>query len=137
MKGPPVSSATHHTEYCAFKRECMNPKRYPKEVLPRWEDRVERAQLFQDWFYNGKSLKDLQLKYRKVEVFKKRLRESMSFKTYDDLLVLFHGKSDAIDELVAKKTRLGHYRAHPEFPRRADMVQYWVKTSTETLVGTV
>jgi hypothetical protein len=71
------------------------------------------------------------MKYTRVDSMRKRLREKMVFRTYDDLLHMYHQRQDVVDDLVARKTRIGAYRPHPEFANRSDMTQYWVCGDTE------
>ena len=53
------------------------------------------------------------------------MEESFSFKTKDDLLEFYDGKSHLVDDLMARKHRNGQWRYHPEFPGREETMQFW------------
>jgi hypothetical protein len=57
---------------------------------------------------------------------KQVLEESFMFKTRDDLMQRYHQKGHLVDDLVARKSRLGRWRWHPEFVSVAELMQYWV-----------
>ena len=129
-KGPIINSSNHRGDFMRFSRECKNANRCPDSLHSRFSDKLQRMQLFNEWFYNGQDMQRLQVLLTRQETFHKVLRENMGFKTRDDLLVLYHNKEKRVAELIARKIVLGHWRPHPEFPDCVDMVQYWVRLDT-------
>ena len=70
------------------------------------------------------------------------IKDSFGFKTRDDLLEIFHNvigpdgkgsKEHLVNDLIARKTRLGHFRWHPEFVGCRELMQYWVPRSKREL----
>jgi hypothetical protein len=49
-----------------------------------------------------------------------------AWKTYDDLLEMYHKNKAAVKELVDTKFGKNQYRYHPEFPGNDDYMQYYV-----------
>ena len=129
-KGPAATSVTHRAEWMSFSRECSNAGRCPPDTMSKFRDKAQRQQLFQDWLYNGKNAQTLSAKYKRLETFRRTLSDRLGYRTRDDLLSMYHQKSDMVDDLISRKTTLGHWRPHPEFPSSVDMTQYWVRLDT-------
>ena len=129
--GPEVSSTSHRAEYQAFTRACNNVKKCPVPLAKKFHDKATRQQMFNDWIYNGKDLTQLDTLYRRVETFRTTLKDNFGFRTRDDLVAQYHQRQTLVDDLIARKVTLGHWRPHPEFPHHKEMLQYWVRLSTE------
>lgn len=130
--GPHVHSGSERAAWMSFTRACKNPKRCPASIAAQFKtgDLSVRSKLFNDWFYNGNDLAQLEVTYKRITTLKDTMRTRFSWKTSDDLLEQYHGKSEMVADLVRRKTGLGHVRAHPEFPSEPTMRQYYVLTDT-------
>ena len=123
-----ANSTSHRAEYMQFLRLINNRKRMPPELLADYQEK--KGDLFQLWFNNNKDIMRCVAYHKRTIGNSSRQRQLFGYKTWDDLLQMYHGRTDVAEEIFARRLAEGLSRRHPDAPLSDDMVQVWVMLDT-------
>ena len=94
------NSVSHHTAWVRFNRR-LKRQDFDSQLAP-WLDE-DKHDFFRCWLDNNEDMEVCSLTYTRRIVNRKKSADVYGYKTYDDLMQMFHNKKDKVDELCKRK----------------------------------